>query len=89
MYSGLLKYNFSASKIKCPVSYAGPNIEHFILLLNLLRILSSMSCRAIAEAVSRWLPIAAARVRAQVWQVGFVLRSSQSPGAVNKDLATS
>jgi hypothetical protein len=28
--------------------------------------------RAIAEAVSRWLPTAAARVRAWVWQVGFV-----------------
>jgi hypothetical protein len=29
--------------------------------------------RAIAEAVSRWLPAAAARVRARVWQVGFVV----------------
>jgi hypothetical protein len=29
--------------------------------------------RAIAEAVSRWLPIAEARVRARVCQVGFVL----------------
>jgi hypothetical protein len=28
---------------------------------------------AIAEAVSRWLPAAAARVRARVWQVGFVV----------------
>jgi hypothetical protein len=27
--------------------------------------------RAIAEAVSRWLPTAAARVRARVWQVVF------------------
>jgi hypothetical protein len=27
----------------------------------------------IAEAVSRWLPTAAARVRARVWQVGFVV----------------
>jgi hypothetical protein len=26
-----------------------------------------------AEAVSRWLPTAAARVRARVWQVGFVV----------------
>jgi hypothetical protein len=25
------------------------------------------------EAVSRWLPTAAARVRAPVWQVGFVV----------------
>jgi hypothetical protein len=28
---------------------------------------------AIAEAVSRWLSNAAARVRARVWQVGFVV----------------
>jgi hypothetical protein len=28
--------------------------------------------RAIAEVVSRCLPTAAARVRARVWQVGFV-----------------
>jgi hypothetical protein len=31
------------------------------------------SGRAIAEAVSRWLPNAAARVRARVWQVEFVV----------------
>jgi hypothetical protein len=29
--------------------------------------------RAIAQAVSRWFPTAAARVRAHVWQVGFVV----------------
>jgi hypothetical protein len=29
--------------------------------------------RAIAEAVSRWLPTAEARVRARVWQVEFVV----------------
>jgi hypothetical protein len=29
--------------------------------------------RPIAEAVSRWLPTAAARVRDRVWQVGFVM----------------
>jgi hypothetical protein len=29
--------------------------------------------RGIAQAVSRWLPTAAARVRALVWQVGFVV----------------
>jgi hypothetical protein len=28
---------------------------------------------AIAQAVSRWLPTAAARVRARVWEVGFVV----------------
>jgi hypothetical protein len=28
--------------------------------------------RAIAQAVSRWLPTAAARVRTRVWHVGFV-----------------
>jgi hypothetical protein len=29
--------------------------------------------RAIAEAVSLWLPTAAVRVRGRVWQVGFVV----------------
>jgi hypothetical protein len=29
--------------------------------------------RAIADALSRWLPTAAARVRVRVWQVGFVV----------------
>jgi hypothetical protein len=29
--------------------------------------------RAIAQAVSRWLPTAAARVRARAWQVEFVV----------------
>jgi hypothetical protein len=29
--------------------------------------------RAIAQAVSSWIPTAAARVRARVWQVGFVV----------------
>jgi hypothetical protein len=29
--------------------------------------------RAIAEAVSDWLPTTAARVRARDWQVGFVM----------------
>jgi hypothetical protein len=34
--------------------------------------MSSHGC-AIAEAVSRWLSTTAARVRAWVWQVGFVV----------------
>jgi hypothetical protein len=34
--------------------------------------------RALAEAVSRWLPTAAARVRARVWQVGFVVDEGAS-----------
>jgi hypothetical protein len=29
--------------------------------------------RAIAEAVSRWLPTVAAQIHAQVWQVRFVV----------------
>jgi hypothetical protein len=29
--------------------------------------------RAIAEAVSRWFPTTAARVRARVWKMGFVV----------------
>jgi hypothetical protein len=34
--------------------------------------------RAIAEAVSRWLPTTAARVRARVWQVRFVVDEEAS-----------
>jgi hypothetical protein len=29
--------------------------------------------RAIAQAVTLWLPTASARVRSRVWQVGFVV----------------
>jgi hypothetical protein len=42
-------------------------------LLSFATILLHNFGRAIAEAVSRWLLTAAARVRARVWQVGFVL----------------
>jgi hypothetical protein len=35
--------------------------------------ITNFSDRAIAQAVSRWLPTAAARVRARVSQVGFVV----------------
>jgi hypothetical protein len=35
--------------------------------------LTFSSGRAIAQAVSRWFPTAAARVRARIWQVGFVV----------------
>jgi hypothetical protein len=31
--------------------------------------------RAIAQAVSRWLPTAAVRVRDRIWQVGFVVEN--------------
>jgi hypothetical protein len=37
--------------------------------------------RAITQEVSRWLPTAAARVRARVWQVGFVLDNISAAGA--------
>jgi hypothetical protein len=50
--------------------------DRTIPLLDLWRILSpymQICGRAIAEAVSRWLPTAAARIRARVWQVGFVV----------------
>jgi hypothetical protein len=33
----------------------------------------NMKGRAMAEAVSRWLPTVAARVQSRVWQVGFVV----------------
>jgi hypothetical protein len=38
----------------------------------------SQQGRAIAETVSRWLPTAAARVRARVGQVGFVVDKVKS-----------
>jgi hypothetical protein len=40
---------------------------------NLIIILTEAIGRAIAQAVSRWLPTPAARVQARVWQVGFVV----------------
>jgi hypothetical protein len=42
-------------------------------LSQLLTTNCSIGGRAIAQAVSRWLPISAARVRARVWQVGLVV----------------
>jgi hypothetical protein len=44
-----------------------------LLLLVLLLLLLLHVGRAIAEVVSRWLPTAAARVRARVWNVEFVV----------------
>jgi hypothetical protein len=43
--------------------------------------------RAIAEAVSRWLPAAAARVRAQVCQMGFVVDKVTSGQVFSKYFA--
>jgi hypothetical protein len=42
----------------------------FVTFIKMLRIYHG---RAIAQAVSRWLPTAAVRVRARVWQVVFVV----------------
>jgi hypothetical protein len=47
-----------------------------ILLLLLLLLLLLHVGRAIAEVVSRWLPTAAARVRARVWSSGICGRQS-------------
>jgi hypothetical protein len=47
------------------------NIKIMQIVLLLTGILSIG--RAIAEAVSRWLPTSAARVRARGWQLGFVV----------------
>jgi hypothetical protein len=38
----------------------------------------TLSDRALAEAVSRWLPTATAQVRDRVWQVGFVVEKVAS-----------
>jgi hypothetical protein len=44
--------------------------NYYVYTMSLLNLFKG---RAIAEAVSRCLPTAAARVRARVWQVGFVV----------------
>jgi hypothetical protein len=44
-----------------------------LLRLKLFQVYCLVHGRAIAEAVSLWLPAAATRVRALVWQVGFVM----------------
>jgi hypothetical protein len=40
--------------------------------------------RAMAEVVSRWLPTAAARVRARVWQVRFMVDKELSGHVFSK-----
>jgi hypothetical protein len=40
--------------------------------------------RILAEAVSRWLPTAAVRVRARVWQVGLVVDKMASGQAFSE-----
>jgi hypothetical protein len=51
------------------------NDYYFKQINYLFKLWSNATCygRAIAQAVSRWLPTAAAGVRARVWQVGFVV----------------
>jgi hypothetical protein len=44
-----------------------------VIELDLNYLVAENEGRAIAEAVSHWLPTVAARVRARVWQVGFVV----------------
>jgi hypothetical protein len=53
-------------------------------LLDLRGLIILRDDRAIAEAVSRWLPTAAARVRARVWQVGFVVDKVASEQVFSK-----
>jgi hypothetical protein len=54
------------------IYYLASGFFCFILLTSI--VLSRLvKGRAIAQAVSRWLPTAAARVGAQVCQVGFVV----------------
>jgi hypothetical protein len=47
-----------------------------------------MVSRAIAETVSRWLPTATARVRAQVSQVGFVVEKVASEQVFSEYFST-
>jgi hypothetical protein len=55
-----------------PVTSSGMEPATFWLVAQFLNQLRYRG-RAIAEAVSRWLPTAVARVRARVWHVGFVV----------------
>jgi hypothetical protein len=51
-------------------------IMHIFQLISMVEIHFLMAVkrgRAIAEAVSHWLPTVAAQVRAWVWRVGFVV----------------
>jgi hypothetical protein len=52
-------------------------LEQYIFFINVMYIIYYVYIinegRAIAEADSRWPPTEAARVRARVWQVGFVV----------------
>jgi hypothetical protein len=72
--------SFEWTKVEKNVSVkaAGPISECDVEWMQQIQIQyksTQMFCggRAIAEAVSRWLPIAEARVGARVWQVGFVV----------------
>jgi hypothetical protein len=49
------------------------DVVYSFCVLQYLVPISQPRGRAIAEAVSRWLPTAAARVRVRAWQVGFVV----------------
>jgi hypothetical protein len=48
-------------------------ISHFSAVQGTCENSEATKGRAIAQAVSRWLPTAAARFRTRVWQVGFVM----------------
>jgi hypothetical protein len=48
----------------------GPHGKHR-LLLSTMSVYWSVNARAIAQAVSRWLPTAAVRVRARIWSCGI------------------
>jgi hypothetical protein len=67
--------NFSAwhsTKIPC-LHHSEPfmKVKFYLRAPEMLLISTSKVGRAIAQAVSRWLPTAAARVRARVWSSGI------------------
>jgi hypothetical protein len=64
---------YATSSYVTYVMSASESTYEAIAMAGYLYVVIIIMGRVIAEAVSRWLPTAAARVRARVWQVGFVV----------------
>jgi hypothetical protein len=71
----LLKTSLSNTRIRQasrkPTSYRLDTNANLKILTLKLTVISKG--RTVAQAVSHWLPTAASRIRARVWQVGFVV----------------
>jgi hypothetical protein len=67
--------NRSTRRKPAPAPFCAPQIPHELTRTAAVRSrqITAWAGRTISQAVSRWLLTAAARVRARVWQVGFVV----------------